>query len=164
MGESGVSSDFSCWRVPQRTWLDATIVRAHRTALAHAPAAIGRSRGGLTTNCARRRPGNPVEDAHTGQLRSARRCPALTTPPTHPHPPPSPPPPPPPLPLPPPPPPPPPLPPPEKDRIFSGSFCSWRMDARTLALKSALSVIVMRPTVSALRCFQTSSSGLRSGE
>ena len=33
-----------------------------------------------------------------------------------------------------------------------------------LALKSALSVIVMRPTVSALRCFQTSSSGLRSGE
>ena len=52
----------------------------------------------------------------------------------------------------------------EKDRIFSGSFCSWRMDARTLALKSALSVIVMRPTVSALRCFQTSSSGLRSGE
>src|SRR5271157_3487141 len=38
------------------------------------------------------------------------------------------------------------------------------MDARTLALKSALSVIVMRPTVSALRCFHTSSSGLRSGE
>ena len=33
-----------------------------------------------------------------------------------------------------------------------------------LALKSALSVTTMRPTVSALRCFHTSSSGLRSGE
>ena len=31
---------------------------------------------------------------------------------------------------------------------FSGSFCSWRMDARTLALKSALSVIVTRPEMS----------------
>jgi hypothetical protein len=33
-----------------------------------------------------------------------------------------------------------------------------------LLLKSALLVVTMRPTVSALRCFHTNSSGLRSGE
>jgi hypothetical protein len=36
------------------------------------------------------------------------------------------------------------------------------MEETTLALKSALLVVTMRPTVSALRCFQTNSSGLQS--
>ena len=43
--------------------------------------------------------------------------------------------------------------------IFSGSFCSWRM-MRTLALIG----LVGNCHASALRCFHTSSSGLRSGE
>jgi hypothetical protein len=47
----------------------------------------------------------------------------------------------------------------EKERIFSGSFRGWRMEARILVLKSVLSVIAVRPTVSDLRCFRTSSSG-----
>ena len=44
------------------------------------------------------------------------------------------------------------------------SFCSLAHGCADLALKSAFSVIVTRPTVSALRCFQTSSSGSRSGK
>ena len=38
------------------------------------------------------------------------------------------------------------------------------MDETTLLLKSALPVVTIRRTVSALICFHTSSSGLRSGE
>jgi len=45
---------------------------------------------------------------------------------------------------------------------LAGLFCNCRIDERTLLLKSSLLVTVMRPTVSAFRCFHTSSSGLRS--
>ena len=38
------------------------------------------------------------------------------------------------------------------------------MEETTLLLKSTLSVTTIRPTVSAFKCFHTSSSGLRSGE
>ncbi|MGB6325670.1 MAG: hypothetical protein WBG11_07825 [Methylocella sp.] len=43
--------------------------------------------------------------------------------------------------------------------IFPGSFCSWRMDKRTLRLKPALPVTTMRPAVAAFRCFHASSPG-----
>ena len=52
----------------------------------------------------------------------------------------------------------------KKDRIFSALRCKESMDDFTFFLKSARLVMEARPTVSALRCFQTNSSGLRSGE
>ena len=45
-----------------------------------------------------------------------------------------------------------------------GFLCNRRIADTTLLLKSAFPVTSMRPTVSAFRCFHTSSSGLRSGE
>src|SRR5665213_935972 len=52
----------------------------------------------------------------------------------------------------------------KKARIFPGFFCRRRIEETTLLLKSALPVTTIRPTVSAFKCFHTSSSGLRSGE
>jgi hypothetical protein len=52
----------------------------------------------------------------------------------------------------------------KKERIFSGERCNESIDDFTIFLKSAKLVMEVRPTVSALRCFQTNSSGFRSGE
>ena len=52
----------------------------------------------------------------------------------------------------------------KKQRIFSGLRCKESIDDFTLLLKSARLAMVARPTVSVLRCFQTSSSGFLSGE
>ena len=52
----------------------------------------------------------------------------------------------------------------KKDWIFWGLRCKESIDAFTLFLKSSRLVIEVRPTVSALRCFHTSSSGFLSGE
>src|ERR1700681_4757040 len=52
----------------------------------------------------------------------------------------------------------------KKDRIFSGLRCKESIDDFTLLLKSSRLMIEVRPTVSALRCFHTSSSGFLSGE
>src|ERR1700724_471767 len=46
----------------------------------------------------------------------------------------------------------------KKDRIFSGLRCKESIDDFTLLLKWSRLVIEVRPTVSALRCFHTSSS------
>ena len=52
----------------------------------------------------------------------------------------------------------------KKDRILSGLRCKESIDDFTLSLKSSRLVIEVRPTVSALRCFHTNSSGFLSGE
>src|SRR5215467_11309513 len=52
----------------------------------------------------------------------------------------------------------------KKDRTFSELRWRESIDDFTFALKSSRLVMEVRPTVSALRCFQTNSSGFRSGE
>ena len=52
----------------------------------------------------------------------------------------------------------------KKARIFARLRSRESMDDLTLPLKSPKLAIDVRPTVSALRCFHTSSSGFRSGE
>jgi hypothetical protein len=47
----------------------------------------------------------------------------------------------------------------KKERIFAGERCNESIDDFTF-LKSAKLVMELRPNVSALRCFQTNSSGL----
>jgi hypothetical protein len=48
----------------------------------------------------------------------------------------------------------------KKERIFAGERCREGIDDFAFFLKSAKLVMELRPTVSALRCFQTNSSGL----
>ena len=51
----------------------------------------------------------------------------------------------------------------KKERIFAGERCNESIDDFTFFLKSAKLVMELRPIVSALRCFQTNSFGLKSG-
>jgi hypothetical protein len=51
----------------------------------------------------------------------------------------------------------------KKERIFARERCNESIDDFTFFLKSAKLVMELRPIVSALRCFQTNSFGLKSG-